>query len=481
MIRSLRGRLTVWYVSVLAVVLASVSLMIHVLLQRELHDRIDESLQAVTGIAITSLDNDLDEGQSVVGAAQSTSAELNSNQAMVAIYDAAGNLLAEAGRDDELELDLPDAVDIPENEPLLYTATETDDDDRHRIAVRRAVVGPGRVEYLVVAGTDLEATDEELASLRRILLTVVPAALVIAAIVGWFLARHSLSPVMFMAERARRIGVENLGGRLPVVNAHDELGRLAGTFNEVLGRLESSFAQQRQFMADASHELRTPVATARTAVSVALQVPHRTEDDYRETLQIIEQQTGRLARMVDDMFTLARADAGNYPVQRGPMYLDELVEEVARAARVIADRKGVSIDVMVDEEASWTGDEELIRRMLVNLLDNSIRYAPPDSSVAIALQRPGDHYDITVTDRGPGIPLEAQPHIFERFYRSETARGRAPADSGGAGLGLAIARWIARLHSGDVTLVASSAAGTVFRIRLPAPEAASAAPALASV
>ena len=163
------------------------------------------------------------------------------------------------------------------------------------------------------------------------------------------------------------------------------------------------------------------------------------------------------------------------------MYLDELVEEVARAARVIADRKGVSIDVMVDEEASWTGDEELIRRMLVNLLDNSIRYAPSDSSVAVALQRPGDHYDITVTDRGPGIPLEAQPHIFERFYRSETARGRAPADSGGAGLGLAIARWIARLHSGDVTLVASSAAGTVFRIRLPAPEAASAAPALASV
>jgi two-component system OmpR family sensor kinase len=354
MIHSLRARLTVWYVSVLAVFLIAVSLLIQVLLRGELHDRIDENLRAVTGIAITSLDNDLNEGQSVVGAAQSTSAELNSNQAMVAIYDAAGTLLAEAGRDEELELVLPPISNIPPDEPLYYTAIESDDDDRHRIAVRRTVVGPGRTPYLIVAGTDMESTDEELASLRRILLTVVPIALVIAAIVGWFLARHSLSPVMIMAERARRIGVEDLGGRLPVVNPHDELGRLAGTFNELLGRLESSFAQQRQFMADASHELRTPVATTRTAVTVALQIPHRTEDDYRETLTIIEQQTERLARLVDDMFTLARADAGNYPVQRAPLYLDELVDEVSRSARVLADRKNVSIAVTLDEDAPYS-------------------------------------------------------------------------------------------------------------------------------
>jgi two-component system OmpR family sensor kinase len=472
-IKSLRARLTVWYVSILGVVLVGVSLMIHVLLRRELHDRIDENLRAVTGIAVTSLDNDLEEGQSVVGAAQSTSAELHSNQAMLAIYDGAGNLLAEAGRDDELHLVLPPRESIPDMAPEFYTATESDDDDRHRIAVRRAVVGPTRTEYIVVAGTDLEATEEELASLRSILFSVVPTALLIAAIVGWFLARHSLSPVMIMAQRARRIGFENPGGRLPVVNPDDELGRLAETFNELLARLESSFAQQRQFMADASHELRTPVATTRTAVAVALQARHREEDDYRETLQIIEHQTDRLARLVDDMFTLARADAGNYPVQRSPMYLDELVEEVARATRVLANHKGVSIHVIADDSAAFTGDEDLIRRMLVNLLDNAIRHAPPDSTVAVSLQRGVQAYEIEVTDQGSGIPVEARPHIFERFYRSEVARGRDPTNTGGAGLGLAIAKWIARLHDGDIALVTPSASGTTFRILLPIAQAVS--------
>ena len=471
MIQSLRARLTVWYVSVLALILASVSVMIHVLLARELHDRIDENLRAVTGIAITSLSNDLAEGQSVADAAKSTAAELNSEQAMLAIYDGSGTLLAEAGRDDELLLTLP--LDRLTSDALvLFTATESDDDDRHRIAVRRTVVGPSRTEYVILGGTDLERTDEELASLRRILLLVVPAALVLAGIVGWFLARHSLSPVMIMAEKARRIGVENMGGRLPVVNPHDELGRLAGTFNELLERLAASFARQRQFMADASHELRTPVATTRTAATVALQLPHRNEADYRQTLQIIEHQTERLGRLVDDMFTLARADAGNYPVQRAPMYLDELIEEIARSTRVIADGKNIDIEVAVPEGAPFTGDEDLVRRMIVNLVDNAVRHAPAGSAVTVALHRSDDHYDVTVSDRGGGIPVDAQAHIFERFYRTDMARGRAASDVGGAGLGLAIVQWIARLHHGEVLLDASSVTGTTFRVRLPTAESA---------
>jgi heavy metal sensor kinase len=467
MIRSLRARLTFWYVGVLAVVLASVSILIHVLLGRELHDRVDENLRAMTGIAATSLGNDLAEGQSVIDAARSTAAELHSAQAMLVIYDGNGIQLAEAGRDDELELTLPQH--ITSDQTALFTVTETDDDDRHRIALRRAVVGASATEYLIVAGTDLEATEEELASLTRILLTVVPSALVLAGLVGWFLARHSLSPVMMMAERARRIGVENIGGRLPVVNPHDELGRLAETFNELLGRLATSFALQRQFMADASHELRTPLATTRTAATVALQMPHRSEADYRATLHIIEQQTERLTRLVDDMFTLARADAGNYPVARAPMYLDELIDEVARAARVLAARKDVTIDATVIEGASFTGDEDLIRRMIVNLVDNAVRHAPDGTAIQIALQRTDAQYELTVSDMGPGIPTESQQRLFERFHRSDVARGRAGNHAGGAGLGLAIARWIARLHDGDITLAGSSSDGSTFRIVLPIP------------
>jgi heavy metal sensor kinase len=322
-------------------------------------------------------------------------------------------------------------------------------------------------EYVILVSSDLEPTDEELESLREVLIYVIPAALVLAGIVGWFLARHSLAPVMLMAERARRIGVENLGGLLPVTNPRDELGRLAGTFNELLERLAASFAQQRQFMADASHELRTPVATTRTATAVALQQPHRSEEEYRETLQIIDQQTERLARVVEDMFTLARADAGNYPVERAPLYLEELVEDCVRGARVLAARKTVSIEHVVPEEAPFTGDEELLRRMVGNLVTNAVTHAPPGSTVRIELARDAGGYRIAVTDSGPGVPADARPHIFERFYRGDAARGRNAGDPDGAGLGLAIARWVARQHGGDVTLAQSTGRATTFHIELP--------------
>jgi two-component system OmpR family sensor kinase len=467
MIENLRTRLTVWYVSVLGAVLVAVCVSTYALLARTLHNRIDGNLRAVTGIAITSLSNDLAEGQTVQGAAASTAAELVSEQAMVAIYDGSGRLLAEAGRDDDLHVTLPPLDSIPRDDVLLYTAAEQDDaDDRHRVAVRFARIAPVGAEYVILASSDLETTDEELQSLRTIFLSVVPAALVMAGFVGWFLARKSLAPVVLMAERARRMSVENLGGLLPVANPRDELGRLAETFNELLARLASSFAQQRQFMADASHELRTPVATARTAATVALQRPHRQEEDYRSTLEMVEQQTGRLARIVEDMFTLARADAGNYPLQRAPLYLDELVADVARAAQVLASEKDVTVQHSVADEAAFTGDEELLRRMIANLVENAVKHAPSGSSVQLELVRDADAYRITVTDTGAGIPAEVQPQIFERFYRGDSAR-RRDGDSGGAGLGLAIARWVARQHRGDVSLDRSAPGETTFKIQLP--------------
>jgi signal transduction histidine kinase len=269
-----------------------------------------------------------------------------------------------------------------------------------------------------------------------------------------------------MADRARRIGAEDLSARLPVVNPRDELGRLAETFNELLGRLEASLTQQRQFMADASHELRTPVTTARSAASVALQQTHRDEQDYRETLTIIEQQTARLSRIVEDMFTLARADSGSYPVRREAIYLDEVAEEVVRATRVLATMKRVDVEFQTIESASFVGDEDLIRRLIGNLLDNAVRHSPPGSKVSLSLERTDGGYALAIRDSGTGIPLESQAHIFERFYRVDLARARGPAD-GGAGLGLPLVRWIATVHGGDVTLTRSSEAGSTFTVFLP--------------
>ena len=467
MIETVRARLTLWYVSILAAALIVVAALIYILLARAMFVRVDEAVIAGVQIAITSLANDLKEGEDLATAARSTVGELSSTRQMVAIYDGSGRLLAEGGRDSDLDLTLPPLSAIPENDVLFQTVYENDDDDRHRLGMRHVAMG-GAVEYVVVLGSPMESLDEELASLRRILAYIVPIALIIAGFGGWFLARRSLSPVVSMADRARQIGAENLSERLPVANPRDELGRLAATFNELLGRLERSLGQQRQFMADASHELRTPVATARTAASVALQRPHRDEHDYRQTLEIVEQQAARLSRVVDDMFTLARADAGNYPIRKVPMYLDEVIGDIVRAARVMALTKGVTIeDPLTVRSASFHGDEELVHRMIGNLIDNAIRHAPPGSSVRVDLDRSSSGYVIAVRDQGPGVPDEIRPFIFERFYRGDAARQRGSTSSDGAGLGLALARWIARSHGGDVDLVRSSESGSTFVIALP--------------
>jgi two-component system OmpR family sensor kinase len=468
MIETVRARLTLWYVSILAAALIVVAALIYILLARAMFVRVDEAVVAGVQIAITSLANDLKEGENHANAARSTVGELSSTRQMVAIYDGGGRLLAEGGRDSDLDLTLPPLSVIPENAVLFQSVYEIDDDDRHRLGMRRVSMA-GAADYVVVLGSPMESLDEELASLRRILASIVPLALIIAGFGGWFLARRSLSPVVLMADRARQIGGENLSERLPVANPRDELGHLAGTFNELLGRLERSLGQQRQFMADASHELRTPVATARTAASVALQQPHRDEYDYRQTLEIVEQQTARLSRVVDDMFTLARADAGNYPIRKVPMYLDEVIEDIVRAARVMASARGVTVDdPLTVRSASFYGDEELIHRMIGNLIDNAIRHAPAGSSVRVDLDRSSSGYVIAVRDQGPGVPDEIRPYIFERFYRGDAARHRGlTSSSDGAGLGLALARWIARSHGGDVDLVRSSGSGSTFVIALP--------------
>jgi heavy metal sensor kinase len=462
-IESVRGRLTLFYVSVLAAALIVVGTLIYVLLARALFVRVDENLQAGVGIAATSLSNDLEEGQDYRDAARSTVAEQASSAQMLAIYDGSGRLIAENGRDPELDITLPAVDTLSDTEPLLLTVVERDGDDRHRLALRRVSIPPA--EYIVVVGADLDPMDEELVFLRRILGYMVPIALGLAAIGGWFLARKSLSPVVAMADQARRIGVKNLSERLPVANPRDELGHLAETFNELLGRLETSLLQQRRFMADASHELRTPVTVTRTAATVALQQEHRDEADYRDTLRIVEQQAARLSRVVNDMFTLARADTGSYPIRNTPMYLDEVIDEVVRAARVVAATKEVSVEATVVPSASFSGDEELIRRMIVNLVDNAVRHTPSGSNVRVELDETDVGYAIAVKDQGPGIPAEIREQIFERFFRGDVSRRWSAQD--GAGLGLALARWIGRAHGGDVVLARSSPSGSTFVISLP--------------
>jgi heavy metal sensor kinase len=308
----------------------------------------------------------------------------------------------------------------------------------------------------------LEPIEDELETLRTILYYVGPIALAVAGLGGWFLARKSLAPVVAMSERARWMGAANLADKLPVSNPRDELGQLAVTFNELLARLSAAFAQQREFMADASHELRTPLSVIHTTAGVTLDRHHRDEGEYREAIRIIDEQTQRLTRIVEDMFMLARADSGRYPLRKSKFYLDELVEETARAAG-----KKVAIDVRNAAAALVYSDEHLLRRMILNLLDNAIKHTPPEGSVRLSLTRRQRDYCIEVSDTGTGIPEDAQSHIFNRFYRVDKARSRSDSGGSGAGLGLSIALWIAEAHGGSLRLSRSDSGGSTFVAALP--------------
>jgi two-component system, OmpR family, sensor kinase len=468
---SVRTRLTLWYVGVLALVLLSFSTGVYALLARNLHQRLEAGLHGTTEAIIAMIERERGEGESEQEAAKSAIEELHYPQQGLAVYDGQRNLLAAKPTISGVGAP-PLPANMKTSDQIIFQTFPTPqqrDDDGMRIAVQRVYLTTARNEYLIVVAQPLESIAEELEQLREIFYLAVPLALLVAGLGGWLLARKSLAPVVEMSAQARRIGAENLSNRLPVANPRDELGQLAATFNELLGRLNNSFDQQRQFMADASHELRTPLYVIRTAAEVTLEQPRREENEYRDALFMVEAQTQRLTRIVEDMFTLARADSGHRELQETDFYLDELLAETVQAARVLAERKGVGIKLKV-AEAPYRGDEGLLRQMLLNLLDNAIKYTHPGGIVNISLETSNSTLEIIVADTGPGIPPEAQPHIFERFYRVDKARSRSENSNGngsGAGLGLAIARWVAEAHNGSLALRGSDARGSVFTISLP--------------
>jgi heavy metal sensor kinase len=465
-ISSVRARLTLWYVGVLAAVLVAFSAGVYGLLARTLYDRIEAELRSVQQVAITSLENDAEEGQTARGAAESTALELFNPPQRVTIYDASGQLLADNGLEDAPPRPAPDALGDEQDVAVYSAPEEPGDDDMILVAVRAATISAEGRRYVIVASHPLEAIEDELEALGQVFLYVIPGALLLAGVGGWFLAKRSLAPAVAMSEQARRIGAEDLTRRLPIANERDELGRLATNFNELLDRLHAAFQLQRQFMADASHELRTPVSVVGTTVEVMLEKDGRSEVELRDALEVIGEQNQRLARTVHDMFLLARADAGHYPLQETRFYLDETIEEAGRTARLLGAKRGVGVETETPGDAPLHGDEDLVRQMVTNLAENAVKHTPAGGSVRVSLAREGDAYVVTVSDTGTGIPLEAQPHVFERFYRVDRARARA-GGSGGAGLGLPIARWIAEAHGGRLVLARSDDSGSTFRATLP--------------
>lgn len=319
----------------------------------------------------------------------------------------------------------------------------------------------------VVVSSSLGDIQNLLNRARNAAIMAVLSAIVLSGLAGYLLARNSLAPVAEMSRQADRIGAANLHERIPVRDSRDELGVLATTFNRLLDRVSGALEQQRRFMADASHELRTPVAVMRGEADVSLHGDNHTREEYRGALVVVRDAATRLSRTVNDIFLLARVDASQVPAEPVDVYLDELVADACRSMRSLAGPRGIGLVSDIQQDMRYTGDEQLLQRLIVNLLDNAVKYSADSGIVNIRLVETGEGISFSVSNGGIGIPAEAQAHVFDRFYRADPARSRRESGGSGSGLGLSIARWIAELHGGTLTLTEATAVRTTFTLRLP--------------
>ncbi len=333
--------------------------------------------------------------------------------------------------------------------------------DRARVHARAFVLG-GR-PYTLFLARSLADQDELLESLRESLMIGIPLWILVTGCLGYWLLRRTLAPVGTMSREAAAIGAEDLTRRLPVLDSRDEFGQLATTLNALLDRLERAIAQQRRFMADASHELRTPVSIVRGEAEVTLATDENDPAMLRDALGVIARESRSVSEIVEDLFLLARADSGQRVLSPSRFYLDELLDDVVRSMRSLAARKQLDLETDLARECMIEADEALVRRLLFNLLQNSVKYSVNGGSVKVLLIRTSTtDYSIEVSDSGPGIPAEEWTRIFDRFYRGP----RAGTESG-SGLGLSIARSIAELHGGSLQVADSTSSGSTFRVVLP--------------
>jgi len=469
-------RLTFWYVGAFSLVLIVFSVVVYFFVDGILRERMDANLRLTLQLTSSALARHLASGPSLTSresggqVGYSSIAEAFDDPRfpgqIIALLGSDGRVLARRPISSALVFRLP-ALPLrasPSSQFYELPESNSEADDSCRGIYQLAAAGTD-VPLTIVVTDSMEPIGDQLDALQNVLAIAIVLALLLTGCGGWLLARHSLSPLAAMASATERITANNLGERLPV-SSRDELGRLASRFNDLLSRLNTSFSQQRQFMTDASHELRTPLSVVRTAAQIALQRPERSDSEYRQALSVIEQQAGRLSRIVEDMFALTRADMNQLPLDISELYLDEVVADTTRLSSLLAQRKCICLITHDMQEARYRGDERLLRQMISNLLDNAIKFTSPGGAVNVRLCQVGESYEIVVTDTGCGIPDDLQPRVFERFFRADKARVGMNGP-GGAGLGLAIARSIAELHCGRLTLQHSGPDGSSFCVFLP--------------
>ncbi|MBV9358664.1 MAG: HAMP domain-containing protein [Chloroflexi bacterium] len=457
-LRTIRVRLTLWYVLLLAVILCAFSAFLCLSLARNLEADLDRSLAAVAFQVLA----DPDDGNASLGLSDGPT--FLPGGTVAALYDVSGQHVLAHNPSQPLPPLPSDAVDGIVHGSPLQRSVRLADGSRWRAYAVLLTDGPNSPAILVVARSE-EQIAEALGQLVGLMALAIPAALLLAIGVGSFLAGRTLDPIDRVTRTAAQLNADTLARRLDFQGADDEVGRLAATFDTMLDRLEGAFQRQRQFTADASHELRTPLALVRGQIGVALE-RRRRPAEYERLLANPDQDTARMSLLLAELLTLARVDAGGDQLERETIALDEVAAQVMEAMRPLAHSRGVALERGVWEVVELHGDQTRLIQLLLNLVENGLNHTAEGGSVTVSVADEGDRAVLRVADTGVGIPPQHLPHVFERFYRIDLARSRT---SGGSGLGLAICQWIARAHGGSIEAVSELGRGTTMTVGLPTP------------
>ena len=404
------------------------------------------------------LANYVQQGDGHVREELSRLADLWPNGAVFEVADGQGNWLFRSPRFTHAYPALPAA----QADKAVFFTTNLDY-SQYRIALKRVALIDQTFE--IHAAVPTEPFDQALDHFRLIEQEALPVLVLLASFFGYWLSGRSLAPVSRITETAQSIGVQNLSRRLELPQVHDELRELTATLNAMLDRIETSVRKITQFTADASHDLRTPIAIIRTASEIALRRP-RTDAEYREVLSRILMTSVETSELLENLLTLARADAGAVGLEMHPLDLSANVRRAQERALVLAGEKTLQFTAHMPPAPVWVrGDSIAIDRLLLILIDNAVKYTPAGGHCAIELSHDHDHAHVTIRDTGVGISPSDLERIFERFTRADIARSR---ETPGAGLGLAIARWIAEIHGGSIGAESRVGVGSVFHVHLPA-------------
>ncbi len=454
----IRARLTALYFVVLTLSFLAFFWVSDIGFQRSIDATADNASRADLEIVRRLLDSASLQGNSNIADALNSLAQLWANGALFEVVGPDSNWVFRSPQFLRTSSQLPQ----PHNADISFFTTNLDS-FQYRIALQRITIG-GQI-YEVHAAVPTEPFDQALDHFRLIEQEFLPLLVLLASLLGYWLSGRSLAPVNRIIETAGRIGAQNLSSRLEVPKVRDELRRLTETLNAMLARIEASFQRITQFTADASHDLRTPISVIRATAEITLR-KSRTQEEYRSALSRILETSIDTSDLLENLLVLARADAGAAGLEMRPLNLAAHVQKVRERAALLGLEKSLDVTAQTPPEPVWVNADAIaIDRLLLILLDNAVKYSPAGGRCEIALSQFDAHAQITVHDSGLGIPESELNHIFDRFYRVDRARSKG---TGGAGLGLAIARWIAETHGGTIAAQSKLGSGSVFQIRLPA-------------